>query len=177
MKKAASFVASTLLLLVLFNGLSCFANEVAQILTVQDQAGKPVHSYSPMDLRNQFKQEILATETPWSKGEIITYRGPRLIDILQSDRLPITNLIAKASDDYTVTIEKSDLETYNPIVAIDIACSSNEPDCYNGIKPLDLEQGGPFYIVWPFKKFPQRDQDTKNSIWVWFAITVRPIQR
>lgn len=154
------------------------ADENPATLSIEAGDGRVLGSFSQAQLRNAFPQHDLATATPWSSnGEILHFKGPYLAEVLQRFNLTGPDVEAKAADDYVATLAASDINTYNPLIAIDTACTNAEPACVDGFKPLDVEHSGPFYIVWPLAQFPAYYQETKNTLWVWFVTHLRPAEK
>ncbi|MBR7539909.1 hypothetical protein KC221_27375, partial [Mycobacterium tuberculosis] len=64
-----------------------------------------------------------------------------------------------APNDYSARIDMDESKRYNPIVASQIACNDVEAKagkCHEGeFRPLEADDFGPFYIVWPFDSMPK----------------------
>lgn len=104
-------------------------------------------------------QTSYVDDFPGSEG---TYRGPLLADVLthvggKGDRLVLTGL-----DGYAVEIDRSEIETHNPILAIELDGS-----------PLSIGDLGPVKLVFP--KVGDTDVDKKlrsKSVYALFHISV-----
>lgn len=152
-------------------------------LTIEATAGQPLASYTGQQLRKDFTLHDITTATPWSKGgETLHYRGPLLKDILA--RSGISNareFEILAYNDFISNVSGAEIDTYAPILAIEQECRDN--DRVDGLcavgqafRPLSVEDGGPFYLIWPLEKLPPAYVPARNSIWVWFVVTIRPTQ-
>ena len=104
-------------------------------------------------------QTSYVDDFPGSEG---TYRGPLLAEVLthvggKGDRLVLTGL-----DGYAVEIDRSEIETHNPILAIELDGS-----------PLAIGDLGPVKLVFP--KVGDADVDKKlrsKSVYALFHISV-----
>lgn len=170
-----SFIFAALVATALY--APAMAADEAATLSIEDGDGHMVATFSQRQLRAAFPQHVLDTATPWSNGEIKHFKGPYLSDVLKKYNLAAGDIEVAATDNYVTTLRSTDITTYNPEIAIDMACETGEgaaAGCVDGYKPLDLQNSGPFYIVWPLKDFPQYYKETKNSMWVWFVAHLRP---
>lgn len=77
-----------------------------------------------------------------------------------------------APNDYSARIDMDEIKRYNPIVASQIACNDVEAKagkCHEGeFRPLEADDFGPFYIVWPFDSMPKAYDPGDHSRWIWF---------
>lgn len=65
------------------------------------------------------------------------------------------------------------------MVAIEQQCAEEDRAsglCKDGqlYRPLSIDDGGPFYLVWPLDDLPSSYILSRKSIWVWFVVNVRP---
>lgn len=150
------------------------------ILTIEDERHNAPDQYTVAKLRSRYKNVEIETRTPWSKaGEVATFRGPRIGDVLREHGLDLEKSVQFiAYDNFTSEITLKEIETYNPIFAIDRACL--ESDRASGrcapeqvFTPLSPEEQGPIFLVWPYEDLPTAYNPARNSIWVWFVIAVR----
>jgi hypothetical protein len=150
-------------------------------LTIEGTAGQRLGSYSMQKLRKEFPLHDITTATPWSKSDDeLHYRGPLLKDILARNGISgASEFEILAYNDFVSNISGNEIETYAPILAIEQEC--RDADRADGIcaagqefRPLSVEDGGPFYLIWPLEKLPPAYVPGRNSIWVWFVVTIRP---
>ncbi|MCO4318080.1 hypothetical protein M8997_012880 [Phyllobacterium sp. 21LDTY02-6] len=147
---------------------------------IERQPGEPSVSYSLEQLRQDFPQHMIETATPWSKGgEKFQYRGPRLKDIIAKNGIDGRAAVeVTAFDNYITKITNEEISTYSPILAVERACTEadrSSDGCSSGqdYKPLSLDDGGPYYIIWPLEQLPKAYVPGRNSIWVWFVVKMR----
>lgn len=151
-------------------------------LDVKDGDGKLVSTYSAEELNKQFIIKTMETETPWTHGAKIRYRGVAAADILA--RAGIGNaasISAVAIDQYKSEISSQDIEQYAPIVATEIECSEKDRRksiCQSGqdYRPLTLADKGPLYLVWPYAEILTARKPSDNHRWVWYlsALEAKP---
>lgn len=151
------------------------------ILQVLSSSGETLASYDYQDFRTQFPERELTTRTPWTLEKRPTvYRGPALKDVLVRAGLSEASAIrVTAYNDFQAVLTLDEIEQYRPILAIERACTSKdrkEGSCAadQKYKPLDLDDTGPFSIIWPIDELPQSETIGRNFIWVWFVTTLRP---
>ncbi|WP_051248013.1 hypothetical protein [Inquilinus limosus] len=154
------------------------------ILYVESTPGHPVASYRREDLARAFPLHEIRTRTPWTdEKHVVRYRGPYLKDVLaRSGFGDAPEVEVYAFDQFQTDITKSEIDQYKPILAIERECNDQDrarKACADGqeFKPLDLDDSGPFYIVWPYNSLPPSYTPQRNSIWVWFAVALRPVVR
>lgn len=147
---------------------------------IERQSGEPPVSYTLEQIRKEFPQHTIETATPWSKGgEKFQYRGPRLKDIVARNRIDNrSDVEVTAFDNYITKITNAEINTYSPILAVERACTEADRStdgCSSGqdFKPLSLDDGGPYYIIWPLEQLPKAYVPGRNSIWVWFVVKMR----
>ncbi|MCX8571093.1 hypothetical protein [Aminobacter sp. MET-1] len=149
---------------------------------VEEAAGKPIKVFTTDQLRTVFENVTIDTKTPWSTtdDEKIQWRGPLLLDVLQSGGLDKNSSVQiMAYDDFLSEIKLDEIRSYNPIIAIERTCTAT--DITNGLckegqdfRPIDLSERGPHFIVWPLDELPSSYVPARNSIWVFFPIAARP---
>ena len=134
-------------------------------------------------LRTNFENVEIETRTPWTKdGREVTYRGPKIADVLREHELDLGRSVQFiAYDNFTSEITIEEIQTYGPIFAIDRACLDADrksgrcaPD--QTFTPLAPEEQGPIFLAWPYEELPASYVPARNSIWVWFVVAVRPSQ-
>jgi hypothetical protein len=149
-------------------------------LTIQDERHNAPDKYPVEKLRSRYENVEIETRTPWSKaGQVATFRGPRIRDVLREHGLDIGESVQFiAYDNFTSEITLEEIVTYNPIFAIDRACldsdrASGRCTPEQDFTPLSPEEQGPIFLVWPYKDLPTAYVPARNSIWVWFVVAVR----
>ena len=170
-------------------GLAMFATSAVaayinpNILTIEGQQRDILAQYSIARLRSDFQNVVIETRTPWTKeGETVRFRGPRISEVLRRhgmDSAESVNFVAY--DNFTSEILLKEIETYQPIFAIDRACMSDDVrsgKCKSGqdFTPLSPQEQGPIFLVWPYEQLPAAYVPARNSIWVWFVVAVRPAE-
>ncbi|PSH60892.1 hypothetical protein [Phyllobacterium sophorae] len=150
-------------------------------ISIENKAGDKLATYAFDQLKQDFPQHEIDTETPWSKaGEKFTFRGPFLKDVVAKNKIDGRDGVeVTAFDNFITKITNEEITAYAPIVAIERSCSDADRSsgaCTEGqdFKPLSLDDGGPYYIVWPLDQLPKSYVPARNSIWVWFAVKLRP---
>ena len=150
------------------------------ILTIEQASGKTA-TYTEEQLRSRFDLQERTTATPWSKkGQRTSFRGPLLKDILaKSDLADVKEFEIVAYNDFIARVTNKEIDTFSPIMAIEQQCV--EEDRTSGLckagqlyRPLSIDDGGPFYLVWPLNDLPSSYILSRKSIWVWFVVNVRP---
>lgn len=157
------------------------ASDDPYTLSIQSQDRVTSNQYHVDELRSEFENVILETRTPWTKNEqVINYRGPRIADVLRQNGLASGNSVHfVAYDNFTSEVTLDEIETFQPIYAIDRACVEKDVQagrCGVGqqFTPLSPEEQGPIFLVWPYDQLPAAYVPARNSIWVWFVVAVRP---
>lgn len=157
------------------------ANPDPGTLTIEGKQRMDSEQYSIERLRSDFENIEIKTRTPWMKeGETTRFRGPRIADVLRKHEMGSSKSVRfVAYDNFTSEILVEEVEDYQPIFAIDRACSSADIDtgrCISGqeFTPLSPEEQGPIFLVWPYDELPAEYVPARNSIWVWFVVAVRP---
>ena len=150
------------------------------VLSVENEAGKPIATYSVQALNRAFPPKIIETNTPWTNGEKRRYRGASLKEVLARNGLSEATIIeAIALDDYQSKQEMKEINTFDPIIATEIDCTNADKAskaCAPGqeFRPLTDADRGPYYIVWPYDQLPKASDPGDNSRWVWFLVALRP---
>lgn len=153
------------------------------ILQVLSSSGETLASYRYEDFRSRFPERELATRTPWTvEAQPTVYRGPALKDVLVKAGLGKASAIRViAYNDFQAVLTLDEIDEYHPILAIERACTPKDREAGScsadqQYKPLDLDDTGPFSIIWPYDELPQSATVGRNFIWVWFVTTLRPEQ-
>ncbi|NWF66970.1 MAG: molybdopterin-dependent oxidoreductase [Campylobacterales bacterium] len=92
---------------------------------------------------------------PYSKKEVV-YKGVLVKDFLKNFSKNATGLNLKAYDNYKVTISKELISSYDMMLAYSA----------NG-KMLELRDGGPLKVVFPYHKHQDIDKNKINAYWIW----------
>jgi hypothetical protein len=151
------------------------------ILLIEQSKGTVLEKYTPDTIKTAFTMHVLETRTPWTKdGKAVRFRGPFLLDILAKNHLDsVKSIQAYAYNDFVTEIEISEIRQFSPILAMERQCTDEDrkiAKCSVGqdYVPLGVNDGGPYYLVWPMDQLPKSYVPTRNSIWVWFVATIRP---
>lgn len=178
-KQVSFLFAGLCLCMSIFSGTS-FANDDPAVIQMQDASGGALATFTQEKLRQEFPMHDLVTETPWTNGVKIHFRGPSVKEMVTKYKIADKpNLEVAAFDNYIIKITMEEVAEFAPIIALEQACT--DTDKQSGIctkdqdfRPLSLDDGGPFYIVWPLGKLPKPYIPARNSIWVWFVTSIRP---
>ena len=153
------------------------------ILTIEDKQRIDSEQYPIERLRSEFENVVLETRTPWTKeGETIRFRGPRIADVLRKHGLNSGRSVKFiAYDNFTSEVLIEEIDTYQPIFAIDRTCEATDRDtgrctADQEFTPLSPEEQGPIFLVWPYDLLPAEYVPARNSLWVWFVVAVRPVK-
>jgi hypothetical protein len=150
-------------------------------LTIEDTAGKATATYTIESLRKEYVLQERTTATPWSGLGTIEFRGPLLKDILAKNGIAgAREFEVLAYNDFISRISAVEIDAYSPILAIEQRCTDEDRsrslcEANQTYRPLSVDDGGPFYLVWPLKNRPRNYVPGRNAIWVWFVVKVRPI--
>ncbi len=153
------------------------------VLTIEGDQRTVSDRYPVERLRSDFDNVEIETRTPWTnEGDAIRFRGPRIADVLLKHGLDSAKSVQFiAYDNFTSEILLEEIQSYQPIFAIDRACVS--ADVQSGrcktdqeFTPLSPEEQGPVFLVWPYDQLPAEYVPARNSIWVWFVVAVRPVE-
>ncbi|MGK9165291.1 hypothetical protein KXR53_03290 [Inquilinus limosus] len=157
--------------------------EDPHILRIESSPGQAIATYTPEQIKADFPQRVIETGTPWSEaGERIRYRGPDLKEVLARSGLgDAASIEVFAYDDFITTLRMDEITDYQPILAIERACSPADHKsgrCKDGqdFRPLELADSGPYSIIWPLDQLPKSYAAGRNAIWVWFVVALRPGQ-
>lgn len=164
-----------------FASIAIAANPDPGTLTIEGKQ-RVVSDQYPIDrLRSDFENVEIKTRTPWMmEGETIRFRGPRIADVLRKHEMDSSKSVQfVAYDNFMSAILIEEIKDYQPIFAIDRACSATDVDMGRCITdqeftPLSPEEQGPIFLVWPYHELPVGYVPARNSIWVWFVVAVRP---
>jgi len=135
------------------------------VLTLGGQIGVRNHgSHAAFDMAmlEALPQHTFTTRTPWD-DQPVTFRGPRLRDVLAAVRAEGRQLRATALNDYRAVIPFEDAQRHDVIIATR----------KNGV-PMAVRDKGPLFIVYPFDRDPAlKDlRYDERSIWQLKAIDV-----
>ncbi|POZ61621.1 molybdopterin-dependent oxidoreductase [Chromobacterium alticapitis] len=116
-----------------------------------------------LDALSRLPQREISTTTDWTpKG---TFRGPLLRDVLAKAGAKGASVKIYGADDYSITIPISDFKRYDAILA----------SHWNG-RPLQLENYGPFWVMYPLPAMSQAETSGNFSsklIWQVTRMEVR----
>lgn len=168
--------------LLLVSGLSLAnaAYDDPNVLSVEKEVGKPVVTYTAQELSKAFPPRIIETNTPWTNGAKVRYRGAPLKEVLSKNGLSEAKIIEGiALDDYQAKLEMKEINTFDPIIATEIGCTDADRSskaCAVGqeFRPLTDADRGPYYVVWPYDQLPKASDPGDNSRWIWFLVALRP---
>jgi hypothetical protein len=151
------------------------------VLTIEHANRAPASQHRVQQLRTDYENVEITTRTPWTKeGEVVVFRGPRILDVLRRHELDARHSVQFiAYDNFTSEITLDEIRTYGPIFAIDRGCTNADRRsgrCIQGqeFTPLSPDEQGPIFLVWPYDDLPKAYVPARNSIWVWFVVAVRP---
>jgi len=107
--------------------------------------------------------QSLRTQTPWYK-QAVTFKGPRLKDLLDAVGAQGKTLRIVALNDYAVEVPVEDAQRFGPILSYEI----------DG-KRLSVRDKGPLFLVYPFDSQPELKNDLYygRSIWQISSIIVK----
>jgi hypothetical protein len=105
----------------------------------------------------------LRTWTPWTDGEPV-FRGVLVRDLLAELGAEGEVVVARALNDYHVTIPIAELERYDILLAFE----------RDGL-PLTRRDMGPLWIVYPWSDHPELDDrvSRQRSVWQLMELEVR----
>lgn len=157
------------------------AAEDAESIVVYSADKQVLRTFTYEELRTAFPQHEMETVTPWSKGgSALRYRGPAMLDVLAQSGLPaMVTIKFGAYDGFKAYVKTEEINAYQPILALEIACAptviaQNLCSKPGDFRPLKLEEHGPFLLMWPLAKMPDYYSPQRNSIWVWFVTSIQP---
>lgn len=135
------------------------------ILTVGGQIGvrnQGAQAVFDLAMLDALPQHTFTTQTPWD-DKPVTFRGPRLRDVLAAVRAQGRQLRATALNDYRIVIPMEDAQRFDVVVATR----------KNG-ELMPVRDKGPLFIVYPFDSDPALNHKRyyERSIWQLKAIDV-----
>ncbi|RWG57953.1 MAG: hypothetical protein EOQ65_21475 [Mesorhizobium sp.] len=152
-------------------------------LVIETDAGTQLVSYGIDMMKKQFPVRERATRTPWTKtGEVERFRGVFLKDLLAKHDLDEHAVVeVRADDGFMARVPKADIDSYAPMIAYEKACTDADRhtgrcDADDTYRPLDIDESGPFFVVWPYDNLPASYIPARNNLWVWWVIAVRPVK-
>lgn len=137
--------------------------------------------YSISELKEKYSSKTIKTQTPWSNGEQVIYRGISLSDLLnESPSLDhVKEIEGSAVNGYSTILSIKDIVAFNPLLALQRKCSKADMlkmKCDEGAYiPLATEDFGPIFLVWPYDSMPGSADPCDNSKWIWFFTGIRAI--
>lgn len=128
--------------------------------------GRVSRGQSPGEAR--FDRELLAalpqhrieTTTPWSQGRRV-YEGPLLRDVLAAAGADGRRLIARALNDYSSPIPRSDADELGLLLAMRV----------DG-QPIRIRDNGPLLLIYPFDQRPELRTQVHYGRSVWQLNTI-----
>jgi hypothetical protein len=101
------------------------------------------------------------TEQPTSFPQPMVFKGPSLAEVLTLAGATGGDITVSAADDYTVDITADEMKRYDPILAIE----------KDGVR-MALDDFGPFFVMWPFRKNPEIDNETYQAKAIWSVVKI-----
>lgn len=96
------------------------------------------------------------TSLPWISNQS-TFTGVKLSTLLQTITGTTPDTVTlRALNDYSVTINKQDIEHYEPIVAY-----------YQDGKPMRIRNKGPYWLIYSLTDFPMLDNPHYHAQMIW----------
>jgi hypothetical protein len=169
-------------------GTVSFAQVTSQVsdpekLVIETDAGNQLVSYSIDTIKKEFPVRERATRTPWTKsGEIVRFRGVFLEDLLAKHDLEEHAAVeVRADDGFMARVPREDIDSYAPMIAYEKECTdadrqTGKCDADDTYRQLDIDESGPFFVVWPYDDLPASYIPARNNLWVWWVIAVRPVR-
>jgi hypothetical protein len=153
------------------------ADPSLQFLTA-DQ--KQIKKITLEEMKRNYDLQTVETQTPWSSGKVVTYRGAPFFDVLKDAHFESKRQItAIALNDYVTNLNVNEIKQYNPILATEIKCSEDDAPSNkcnsDGFRPLNAKEYGPIFVVWPYKNLSNTDDPRDHSRWVWFLAGIQQI--
>lgn len=135
------------------------------LLTVGGQIGvrnQGTQAVFDLAMLDALPQHTFTTQTPWD-DKPVTFRGPRLRDVLAAVRAQGRQLRATALNDYRIVIPMEDAQRFDVVVATR----------KNG-ELMPVRDKGPLFIVYPFDSDPALKDKRyyERSIWQLKAIDI-----
>ncbi|MER8953337.1 hypothetical protein NKH98_11465 [Mesorhizobium sp. M0833] len=169
-------------------GTVSFAQATSEVddpekLVIETDAGNQLVSFSIDAIKKEFPVRERATRTPWTtSGEIVRFRGVYLKDLLAKHHLDEHRAVeVRADDGFMARVPKEDIDSYAPMIAYEKECTdadrqNGKCDADDTYRQLDIDESGPFFVVWPYDKLPASYIPARNNLWVWWVIAVRPVR-
>lgn len=151
-------------------------------LSIETGGGSPI-TYDIEAIKKEFPVSERVTRTPWTKeGEVIQYRGVYLKDLLQRNNINTYSIVEVHADDgFLARVPKADIDNYSPMIAYEKSCTDADRkkgkcDAGDTFRQLDIDESGPFTVVWPYDDLPTSYIPSRNNLWVWWVISLRPVE-
>ncbi|AUI85975.1 hypothetical protein BS333_06030 [Vibrio azureus] len=133
--------------------ISCQANPEPE-LNVIDKSGN-VYTYSIEELQSLPQKEVI-TVLPWFEGDN-TFSGFLLTDLLKKNKITMPEMVTiLALNDYKVTISKSDIIKYEPIIALKMSGEY-----------MNVKNKGPFWLIFSLSDFKEIDTLEYHAKMIW----------
>ena len=150
-------------------------------LSISDSSNQIVGELTKEQLSTKFKNKTITTQTPWSNGDLLTYRGPKVIDVLKDVGLENAAAIeGYAANGFSAKLNMADVKNYSPILATEIECTADliaKDKCTQGeFVALSVKEYGPIFVVWPFDQLPDAVDPRDHSKWIWFVTGIRSVE-
>ncbi|UFS55568.1 molybdopterin-dependent oxidoreductase [Comamonadaceae bacterium M7527] len=100
-------------------------------------------------------QYDLTTSSPWYEGKT-TFRGPLLRDVLALTHFQSDTIVAKAVNDYRITIPYEDVVKFNVVLAHTV----------DGER-LTVRTRGPLFVIYPFDQIADLRLSTYYARCIW----------
>lgn len=133
------------------------------ILTISGKITNTLDGKSTQFDLEQLKQlpsETFTLKTRWS-DDTHTYHGPLLSAILDRVGIKGDTLLLTALNDYSIEIEHSYIEKYQPI----LAWSKDG-------KPMSVREKGPLWLLLPHDKYPELNEEVHTGRMIWQLTTI-----
>ncbi|MBD2388010.1 molybdopterin-dependent oxidoreductase [Cylindrospermum sp. FACHB-282] len=94
------------------------------------------------------------------RNQVFNFRGLPISKLLKEfgHQSNVTEVTFLSDDAYQITVSLADLLTYPIILAI-----------ANNGKPINRDQGGPIYLVFPYRQYPEIKQKYDESFWAFYV--------
>ncbi|MBP2298637.1 molybdopterin-dependent oxidoreductase [Azospirillum picis] len=122
------------------------------VLMIKDSAGKTILTMKQLENFPMYETHMKTLWTPAS-----TWVGIKLVDLLSAyGALSSERFIFRATNEYSIRLKRADIEAGDPIVATRI----------NGM-PIDPENKGPLFLIWPKVAEEVMSGTVAESDWIW----------
>jgi hypothetical protein len=152
-------------------------------IAIEPGDGKEAVSYDLETIKRDFPISERVTRTPWTKeGQMIKFRGVFISDLLAKNGVSDYSAIEVHADDgFLARVPKEDIDNYEPMIAYERECtaadrSSGLCDADDAFRQIDIEESGPYFVVWPYSDLPSSYIPARNNLWVWWVISLRPVK-